>query len=83
MRATTGADRDQTPSGSKTGRVMNPYEANFPNVMARVGAWLRGAARHYRRPLLVVAAASVTLVVSVSAGPAEPPAAIVAATGAG
>lgn len=46
---------------------MNPYEATFPNVMARVAAWLRGLARRYRRPLLLTVAATATLAVGLGA----------------
>ena len=54
---------------------MNPYEANLTNTTARVGAWLRGLLRRYRKPILVAAAATATLVVCVSAtqAPAHPP----------
>lgn len=58
---------------------MNPYEANFSNTMARVGAWNRGMLRRYRRPLWALAAATVTMAVSISAAQA-PPAPVVIAT---
>jgi hypothetical protein len=51
---------------------MNPYEATMSNTVARMGAWLRGMARLYRRQLFVIAAATTTVVVSVSAGQAPP-----------
>lgn len=51
---------------------MNPYDATFGNVMARVGAWVRGCLHRYRKPLLVMIAATATLAVGVSA--ANPPA---------
>jgi hypothetical protein len=51
---------------------MNPYEATFGNVMSRVGAWVRGCLHRYRKPLLVMVAATATLAVGVSAG--NPPA---------
>jgi hypothetical protein len=51
---------------------MNPYEATFGNVMARVGAWVRGCLHRYRKPLLLMVAATATLAVGVSAG--SPPA---------
>lgn len=46
---------------------MNPYEANFRNVSARLGAWVLGMARLYRRPLIVLIVASVTTAVGVNA----------------
>ncbi len=52
---------------------MNPYDANFGNVSARVIAWVRGLARQYRRPLMVLLAATATLAVGVNAGPVSPP----------
>ena len=61
---------------------MNPYEATLPNVMARVRAWVRGLLRLYRKPLLLIGAATATLAIGVSAtqAPAMPPAAIVTAS---
>jgi hypothetical protein len=50
---------------------MNPYEATLGNVLARVGAWVRGCLHRYRKPLLVMVAATATLAVGVSA--ANPP----------
>ena len=54
---------------------MNPYEMTFANTVSRLGAWLRGLLRRYRRPLLIVLAATGTLAVGVSAGqaPDAPP----------
>ncbi|MBB6229511.1 hypothetical protein FHS79_003714 [Polymorphobacter multimanifer] len=52
---------------------MNPYEANVWNVSSRLGAWLRGLLRLYRRPLLVLLCASVTTAVGVSAGQSGTP----------
>lgn len=46
---------------------MNPYEATLGNVTARVGAWVRGIVRRYRRPLLLAIAAAATVAVGVSA----------------
>ncbi len=51
---------------------MNPYEANMANLTSRLVAWARGLARRYRRPILVLLAASATLAVGVSAGQAPP-----------
>jgi hypothetical protein len=51
---------------------MNPYEANFSNTLARIGAWNRGMLRRYRRPLWVVAAAMATMAIGVSAANAPP-----------
>lgn len=50
---------------------MNPYEATFGNVLSRIGAWVRGCLHRYRKPLLVMLAATATLAVGVSA--ASPP----------
>ncbi len=58
---------------------MNPYEANLTNVSARILAWVRGMARQYRRPLLALIAASVTLAVGVNAGPSPAPIVLAAA----
>jgi hypothetical protein len=44
------------------------------NALTRVGAWLRGMVRRYRRPLLVVAAAGVSMAIGVSASDAPMPA---------
>ncbi len=52
---------------------MNPYEMTFSNTMARMAAWVRGLLKRYRRPLLVVMAATATLAVSVSASQADDP----------
>lgn len=51
---------------------MNPYEANMANLTSRLVALGRGLMRRYRRPLLVLLAASATLAVGVSAGQAPP-----------
>lgn len=55
---------------------MNPYEANFSNIVARLMAWIRGLTRRYRKSLFVTLAAAGTLVLGVSAGlaPAKTPA---------
>lgn len=68
------------PGRTKAGRKMNPYEATLTNVVLRLGAWVRGMVRYYRRPLLVMGAAAVTMVVGVSAtdAPRKQPAAQVA-----
>jgi hypothetical protein len=58
---------------------MDPYEANFSNTAARIGAWLRGMLRRYRRPLLAVAAAGVTMAIGVAASDAPAPAPIMRA----
>lgn len=55
---------------------MDPYEASFSNVVARLGAWGRGMLRRYRRPLLVIAAATATMAIGVSA--AQAPASAIA-----
>lgn len=47
---------------------MNPYEATFSNIVARLAAWVRGLARRYRKPIFVTLAATGTLVIGVSAG---------------
>lgn len=54
---------------------MNPYEANFSNTVARLGAWGRGMLRRYRRPIWAVLAATATMAIGVSAAqaPAPPP----------
>ncbi len=49
---------------------MNPYEATLPNIVARVGAWVRGLLRRYRKPLLVIGAAGATVAISMGATPA-------------
>ena len=49
---------------------MNPYEANFSNTVARLSAWGRCMLRRYRRPLLVIAAATATMAIGVNAGDA-------------
>ncbi|WP_439534197.1 hypothetical protein [Polymorphobacter sp.] len=46
---------------------MNPYDATMRNAAARIGVWLYGMARLYRRPLMIMALASATMVASVSA----------------
>jgi hypothetical protein len=46
---------------------MNPYEANARNIVLRLGVWLRGMARLYRRPLVVITIASLTMAMGVSA----------------
>ena len=51
----------------KTGRAMNHYEATLPNIVARIGAWVRGLLRRYRKPLLVIGAASATVAISMGA----------------
>jgi hypothetical protein len=58
---------------------MNPYDANFRNVSARLGAWALGMVRLYRRPLIVILLASVTTAVGVNASQEESAAAIVLA----
>ena len=57
--------------------MTNHYEANLSNTASRMGAWVRGILRRYRRPIVMVGAAAATLVVGVSAGmaPARPAAA--------
>ncbi|MFZ4688793.1 MAG: hypothetical protein ACOYLS_06125 [Polymorphobacter sp.] len=57
---------------------MNPYEPTLPNVIARVTAWCRGLLRRYRRPLLVIVAATATVAVGVSAAIAPPAPVLVA-----
>lgn len=52
---------------------MNPYEANLTNIAARIGAWNRGMLRRYRWHLWALAAATVTMAVSI--GSANAPAA--------
>ena len=54
---------------------MNPYDATFSNVTARLGAWMRGMVRLYRQPLIALAAAGAVMAVGVSAtrAPAQPP----------
>jgi hypothetical protein len=49
---------------------MNPYEANLLNTSARIGAWLRGVLRMYRKPILLIASAGVVLAAGVAAGEA-------------
>lgn len=49
---------------------MNPYEANFGNLSSRSLVWLRGMLRLYRKPLLVLIAASATLAIGAGAGDA-------------
>ncbi len=49
---------------------MNPYEMTFANTLSRIAAWIRGVLRQYRRPLLLLLAASGMLAVGVSAGQA-------------
>jgi len=46
---------------------MNPYEANARNIFLRLGAWLRGMLRLYKRPLVVISIASLTMAMGVSA----------------
>lgn len=46
---------------------MNPYEATLPNIVARIGAWIRGLLRRYRKPLLVIGAAGATIAISIGA----------------
>ena len=69
-----GSTMDRATSGRRmrAGCAMNPYEATVSNTLARMGAWLRGMARRYRRQLFVIAAATTTVAVSVSAGQAPP-----------
>jgi hypothetical protein len=57
---------------------MNPYEANFSNTVARLGAWGRGMLRRYRRPLWAIAAATATMAIGVSAANAPAPPKVVA-----
>lgn len=54
---------------------MNPYEANFSNTVARLGAWGRGMLRRYRQPIWAILAATATMAIGVSAAraPAPPP----------
>jgi hypothetical protein len=52
---------------------MNPYEANLANGAARIGAWVRGMLRRYRRPLLIAIAATATIGVGVSASQVPEP----------
>ena len=59
-----------------TGDCMNPYEANFSNTVARLGAWGRGMLRLYRRQLLAIAAATATMAIGVSAAQAPTPVAV-------
>lgn len=49
---------------------MNPYEANFSNMATRTSAWVRGLLRIYRKPLLIILAATATLAVGVGAADA-------------
>jgi hypothetical protein len=58
---------------------MNPYDANFSNTVARLGAWNRGMLRRYRRPLWAIIAATATMAIGVSAAHAPPPPMVVAA----
>lgn len=51
----------------------DPYRANLSNTSSRVAAWLRGMGRRYRRPILLLAAASATFAVGVAAGQAPAP----------
>jgi hypothetical protein len=46
---------------------MNPYEANTRNIVLRLAVWLRGMMWLYRRPLIVMAIASMTMAVGVGA----------------
>jgi|GEM_PF-2622309 len=46
---------------------MNPYDQNAHNIARRLGVWLRGMFWLYRRPLMVIAVASVTMAVGVNA----------------
>jgi hypothetical protein len=57
---------------------VNPYEANFSNTIARLGAWNRGMLRRYRRPLWLLVAAAATMAISVSAAHAPPPVTVTA-----
>lgn len=52
------------------GRAMNPYDATLMNLASRVSAWVRGVLHRYRKPLIVVIAATATLAVGVSAAKA-------------
>ncbi len=52
---------------------MNPYEPNLRNTTARLSAWIRGLLRTYRKPLLVILAATATMAVGVSASQAPQP----------
>jgi hypothetical protein len=53
---------------------MNPYDATVKNVAARLGVWVFGMVRLYRRPLVILALASATMVATVHAGQTEAPA---------
>jgi hypothetical protein len=49
---------------------MNPYEVTVGNLSARSLAWLRGILRLYKKPLLILVAASATLAIGAGAGDA-------------
>jgi hypothetical protein len=49
---------------------MNPYEANLLNTTSRLGAWVRGILRMYRKRILLVAGAGAVLAAGVAAGEA-------------
>jgi len=59
---------------------MNPYEASVRNVTARLGVWIFGMLRLYRRPLVFLAVASLTMVAGVNANQPQAPAPIVQAS---
>ena len=48
---------------------MNPYEPNLANLLTRINAQVRGLLWHYRRPLLITAAAAASIAVGVNAAP--------------
>jgi hypothetical protein len=54
--------------------IMNPYDATVRNVAARLGVWVYGMVRLYRRPLVILALASATMVAAVDARQAKAPA---------
>jgi hypothetical protein len=64
--------------GREQGRSMNPYDANLSNVSSRLLAWVRGLTRQYRRPLLILLAATATFAVGVNAGPTPAPVTVTA-----
>jgi hypothetical protein len=52
---------------------MNPYDATVKNIAARLRVWVFGMVRLYRRPLVILALASATMVATVQARQAEAP----------